>query len=196
VIGSLGGLGGLGDLLVGDPLRATLAAAPGIVLLFALLARRARARGAEPLPAGWARFALGALAALALAALARGPLGLDDATPAIAAGLMGLAAVHAALQTRALRPLLGSRMPARPSVLFFLLPALLYEIELAIARQCDRNWRGDGRCHRSFRCRILCACQPWKHCWNTSSQTSREERTSRNHFLLTFYRNLLVQSGS
>jgi hypothetical protein len=124
--GGFGGPGGLGDLLAGDPLGSTLAAAPVVVLLFALLARQARARGADLLPAGWTRFALAALAALGVAALARGPLCLDGATPAIAAGFLGLAAVHSALQTRALRPLLGDRVPARPSLLFFALPAVLY----------------------------------------------------------------------
>lgn len=109
-----------------DPLRGTLLALPAVVVAFAGLALAARARGARALPGSWVGFALAALAALVVASLARVPLGLAEATPALAAGLAGLAAAHAAVQVRALRPLLGERVPARPSVLFFALPAVLY----------------------------------------------------------------------
>ena len=109
-----------------DPLRGTLLAAPLAVAAFTALAAAARARGARPLPGAWVGFALAALAALVAAALARVPLGLGEATPGLAAGLAGLAAAHAAVQVHALRPLLGARVPARPSVLFFAVPAVLY----------------------------------------------------------------------
>lgn len=109
-----------------DPLRSSLAAVPLVAAAFAVLHRAARRRGARRLAPALLRFEAAALAALVAAALARGPLGLSEATPALAAGLLGLAVLHAAAELRALRPLLGERLGERPSVLFFALPALLY----------------------------------------------------------------------
>jgi len=117
-----------------DPLLTTLAALPFAAAAFAAIDRAARRRRGRPLPAALVRFELGALAALVAAALARGPLGLRAATPALAAGLLGLAVVHAAAQLYALRPLLGDPdgprpdpgPGRRPSLLFFALPAVLY----------------------------------------------------------------------
>lgn len=124
-----------------DPLRSTLAAVPLAVAAFAALHRTARRRGARRIPPGLLRFESGALAGLAAAALARGPLGLTGATPALAAGLLGLAVLHAAAQLRALRPLLGERLAGRPSVLFFAVPAVLY---LAILPWAAERRQPDG----------------------------------------------------
>jgi len=109
-----------------DPLGSTLAAVPLAVAAFAALRRAARRQGARRLCPGLLRFEAAALVALVAAALARGALGLREATPALAAGLLGLAVFHAAAELRALRPLLGERLGGRPSVLFFALPAVLY----------------------------------------------------------------------
>jgi hypothetical protein len=109
-----------------DPLRSTLAAVPLAVAAFAVLHRAARRRGARRIPPALLRLEAAALIALVAAGLARSPLGLPEVTPALAAGLLGLAVVHAALQLRALRPLLGERAAARPSLLFLALPAVLY----------------------------------------------------------------------
>lgn len=123
-----------------DPLRGTLAAVPGVVAAFAAFDLAARRRGALRLGPEWLRLELGALALLVAAGLARTVLGLGATTPALGAGFVGLAAVHAALQVRALRPLLdapgrvGSRLRA-PSVLFLVLPALLYVAALPWAAE-------------------------------------------------------------
>ncbi len=124
-----------------DPLRSTLVVLPLAAAAFAVLHRAARRRGGRPIPPGVLQFEAGALAVLVAAALARAPLGLAEATPAVAAGLLGLAVFHAAVQLRALRPLLGDRLPSRPSVLFFAVPAVLY---LAILPWAAERRQPDG----------------------------------------------------
>ena len=113
-----------------DPLRSTLLVLPAAVAAFAALAWLARRRGARPIPPALLRFELAALAALTAAALAREPLGLAEATPAVAAALLGLAVAHAGVQLHALRPLLderpGQARRGRPSLLFLAVPAVLY----------------------------------------------------------------------
>lgn len=123
-----------------DPLRATLAVVPLVIAAFAALDLAARRRGALPLRADRVRLELAAAAVLVGAGLARTALGLGQATPALAAALVALAGAHAALQMRALRPLLDRSPRAVPSPLFFVLPAILYLAALpwaAESRQPD-----------------------------------------------------------
>jgi hypothetical protein len=69
---------------------------------------------------------LGALTVLWVLIFARPHLSLALADEVLAAGLLLVLAFRVARQTAALRPLLGERLPSRPSVLFFLLPLTVY----------------------------------------------------------------------
>jgi hypothetical protein len=69
---------------------------------------------------------LGALAILWVLILARSHLSLALADEVLAAGLLLVLGCRVARQTAALRPLLGERLPGRPSILFFLLPLTVY----------------------------------------------------------------------
>ncbi|MFP3941876.1 MAG: hypothetical protein ACLF0P_16395 [Thermoanaerobaculia bacterium] len=109
-----------------DPLRSTLVVLPAAAGAFAALHRLARRQGARRLSPALVRFELVALVAVAAAGLARTPLGLSAATPALAAALAGLGILHGASQAWALRPLLERPGHRRLSLLFFALPAVLY----------------------------------------------------------------------
>ena len=61
-----------------------------------------------------------------LATLGRRHLGLDGAEALIAAGYLLLLGQRVVRQVLVLRPLLGFRLPERPSALFFLLPLVVY----------------------------------------------------------------------
>jgi len=142
-------LGGIGD---GDPFRWTLALLPLVVLALAWIARACRRRGGRRLPP---RLVLGEAVALVLLVtviLGHRSLGIADAAPALAAALFALLGVHVLAQVVALRPLLGAgggdpaaqdRRAAhgRPSVLFFVLPLVVY---CAVLPWSAENRQPDG----------------------------------------------------
>ena len=109
-----------------DPLRGTLALLPAVAAGFWAIHRAGIAAGGRAIPAGARAAGLAALALLALLALGRPHLGLPLAAEAIAAGLALVLAHRVGAQLLALRPLLGSELPDRPSPLFFLLPLAAY----------------------------------------------------------------------
>lgn len=113
-------------LAADDPFRATLAALPLVLAAFAALHRAGRRAGGRAIPLARRAWELPAVAALALAALARPHLGLPFAGEALAAGFAIVLFHRAALQLVALRPLLGAQVPRRPSALFFFLPLVVY----------------------------------------------------------------------
>ena len=108
----------------GDALAGSLATLPAVAALLAFVAWWGRRRGARRLPPRWLASAAAALALLGAASLAHRSLPLPDARPVLAAALFALVLAHAAVQLRALRPLLDG--PGRPSALFLLLPFAVY----------------------------------------------------------------------
>ncbi|HEV7508174.1 MAG TPA: hypothetical protein VGS07_25045 [Thermoanaerobaculia bacterium] len=82
--------------------------------------------GARSLSSAGTAGELGALAILWVLIFARPHLSLALADEVLAAGLLLVLACRVARQTLALRPLLGDRLPGRPSVLFFFLPLTVY----------------------------------------------------------------------
>lgn len=129
------GLGALVSLLAipglpladGDPLRGTLAFLPLLIAGFTELDVRIRAAGGRrisPLATGGE---LAALTGLVLAALIRPWLGLPErCATVIFCGLLLVLGHRVLHEVPRLRPLLGSRLPRRPHVAFFLLPWLVY----------------------------------------------------------------------
>ncbi|HMB55570.1 MAG TPA: hypothetical protein VKU40_19790 [Thermoanaerobaculia bacterium] len=113
-----------------DPFAGTLAVLPAIVAALLVLDREVRRRGARAAnhrAAAWWPAAEGAaLVALAGFTLGRGALALDTADAALAAGWLLLLAQRVWRQVVALRPLLGRRLPERPSLVFFFLPLVVY----------------------------------------------------------------------
>ncbi|HEX4966766.1 MAG TPA: hypothetical protein VF173_38505 [Thermoanaerobaculia bacterium] len=105
-----------------DAFRGTLTILP---LILAVL-REIHLRGPRPL--SWAGTAgeLAGLVILGVLVFTRSHLSLALADEVLAAGLLLILAVRVARQTRALRPLLGDRLPGRPSFLFFCLPLTVY----------------------------------------------------------------------
>lgn len=83
---------------------------------------------------------LTALTVLVLLILGRSHLGLGNEA-ALAAGLLLVLGSRVARQTVAFRPLLGAKIPGRPSVLFFFLPLTVY---LAILPWSARHRQPDG----------------------------------------------------
>jgi len=82
--------------------------------------------GGRPLSRAGTAAELGALAILWVLILARSHLSLALADDVLAAGLLLVLACRVTRQTVALRPLLGERLPGRPSILFFFLPLTVY----------------------------------------------------------------------
>ncbi|HJX27766.1 MAG TPA: hypothetical protein VJ885_07630, partial [Thermoanaerobaculia bacterium] len=113
-------------LPAGDPFRGTLGVLPLVLAGLWAIARWTVRLGGAPLSrsASWGELAT--LAVLLLGVLARPVLGLGRVAEALAAGLLLVLAHRLTRQTVALRPLLGERLPRRPSVLFFLLPLVAY----------------------------------------------------------------------
>jgi hypothetical protein len=105
-----------------DAFRGTLTILP---LVLAAL-REIRRWGGRSLSRAGTAGELGALAVLWVSIFARPHLSLALADEALAAGLLLVLGYRVARQTAALRPLLGERLPGRPSVLFFLLPLTVY----------------------------------------------------------------------
>jgi hypothetical protein len=109
-----------------DPFRGTLALLPLILGALHEIQRWTAQRGGERLSAPGTAGELGALAVLVLLILGRHHLGLGRSDEALAAGLLLVLACRVARQARAFRPLLGERLPKRPSSLFFFLPLAVY----------------------------------------------------------------------
>lgn len=107
-------------------MRLTLAVLPLVMGAFWLIRRLAVRAGGRDLSRGGTGSELAALAALVLAALSAPHLGLAHAERAVAAGFALVLAHRLVRQLLALRPLLGKELPARPSLLFFLLPLVAY----------------------------------------------------------------------
>lgn len=124
-----------------DPFHGTLSILPLLLAGFHQLHRWTVRQGGRALSAAGGAGELVALGLLVLLALARPHLGLARADEAVAAGLLLVLGHRAAGQTVALRPLLGDRLPGRPSVLFLLLPFLVY---LAILPWSARHRQPDG----------------------------------------------------
>ena len=104
----------------------TLAMLPLVVAGLATLERAALRRGARPASA-WLRGAqaVALLGSLGLVA-ARSRIGVLVPAPIVATGLFVLLAWNVGTLLPRLRPLLGRRLPARPSLVFFWLPFLVY----------------------------------------------------------------------
>ena len=127
-------------LAVDDPFRGTLVLLPLILGgLREIHHWGVRLGGRRLSPEGTAA-ELGALAFLVLLVLARSHLGLGH-EKVLAAGFLLVLGCRVARQTVALRPILGEKLPGRPSVLFFLLPFVVY---LAILPWSARHRQPDG----------------------------------------------------
>jgi hypothetical protein len=109
-----------------DPLADTLVLLPMLLAAFYLVHRLGVRVGARELSRAGTAGELAALALLLAIAFARPTLGLPHADEAIAAGLLLVLAHRLSRQLPALRPLLGHRLGARPSSLFFWLPLTAY----------------------------------------------------------------------
>lgn len=109
-----------------DPLRFTLVLLPFLVAGFREIAVWTVRAGGRRLPAAVSAAELLALAAWSTAVLGRRSWGLAHADEALAAFLVLVLAHRTGRQLLALRPLLGRRLPKRPSLLFFLLPFAVY----------------------------------------------------------------------
>jgi hypothetical protein len=128
-------------LAPGDPFRGTLAIVPLVLAALATIQGAAERRGARRLAPAATAAELAALGLLVLLVLARPHLGLGGCDEALAAGLLLVLAHRLARQLRAARPLLGERLPDRPSAVFFLLPLVLY---LAILPWSTGHRQPDG----------------------------------------------------
>jgi hypothetical protein len=124
-----------------DPFHGTLALLPVILGGLREIHRWGARLGGRPLGAAATAGELGALAVLVLLVFARPTLSLGGMDEGLAAGLALVLTCRVARQTVALRPLLGERLPRRPSVLFFLLPLTAY---LAILPWSTRHRQPDG----------------------------------------------------
>lgn len=124
-----------------DPFYGTLAILPLVLLGLAAVHRLGARRGAERLSAAGTAGELAALGLLVLLVLARPHLGLARVEEVVAAGMLLVLGYRLTRQTLALRPLLGARLPDRPSPLFFLLPLVAY---LAIAPWSAAHRQPDG----------------------------------------------------
>ena len=123
------------------PLRGTLVLLPLLLGGFREIRRWTVRLGGGDLAPREVAGELAALGALVLLALARPHLGLARAEEALAAGFLLVLAHRVTRQVLALRPLLGSRLPGRPSALFFFLPLAVY---LAILPWSARHRQPDG----------------------------------------------------
>jgi hypothetical protein len=143
VLGAAASLGWLAAraLPPDDAFHGTLAVLPLILAGLSEIRRWTERRGGRPLAPGGTAGELAALVVLVLAVTARSHLALARADEALAAGLLLVLAHRLARQVRALRPLLGDRVPRRPSILFFLLPLTAY---LAVLPWSARHRQPDG----------------------------------------------------
>ena len=130
----------LAPLAGDDPFRGTLVLLPLILGGLREIHRWGARLGGGRLSREGTAAELGALVFLVLVVLARSHLGLGH-EKVLAAGLLLVLGCRVARQTVALRPLLGEKLPGRPSVLFFLLPLAVY---LAILPWSARHRQPDG----------------------------------------------------
>jgi hypothetical protein len=124
-----------------DPFRGTLVVLPLILGALCAIHRWGARLGGGRLGVASTAGELGALAVLILLVLARPHLALPAMDETLAAGLLLVLGCRVARQTIALRPLLGERLPRRPSILFVLLPLTVY---LAILPWSTRHRQPDG----------------------------------------------------
>jgi hypothetical protein len=125
----------------GDPLAGTLRLLPWLLAGFYAIGRLAVRQGARRLARTGSVIELVVLALAVAAALVRPVLGLAHADLVIAGGLLLVLAHRVMRQMLALRPLLGSRLGARPAALFFWLPLAAY---LAILPWSAAHRQPDG----------------------------------------------------
>jgi len=128
-------------LAADDPFRGTLVLLPLVLGALREIHRWSRRWGGRELDARGTAGELGTLAILTVLAIARPHLSLAGMDEVLASGLLLVLGVRVARQTVALRPLLGDRLPQRPSILFFLLPFVAY---LAILPWSARHRQPDG----------------------------------------------------
>jgi hypothetical protein len=128
-------------LAAGDPFRGTLVVLPFVLGSLREIHRWGARRGGRTLGTRATAGELGALSVLVLLVLARPHLGIAGSAEPLAAGLLLVMGSRVARQTLALRPLLGDRLPRRPSLLFLLLPFVVY---LAILPWSTRHRQPDG----------------------------------------------------
>jgi hypothetical protein len=125
-----------------DPFRGTLVVLPLILAGLREIHRWGARLGGRTLGARTTAGELGALTALVLAVLARPHLSIAGMDEILAAGLLLVLGSRVARQVLALRPLLGvDRLPRRPSILFFLLPFVVY---VALLPRSARHRQPDG----------------------------------------------------
>jgi hypothetical protein len=125
-----------------DPFRGTLVVLPLVLAALREIHRWGARLGGRTLGARTTAGELGALTALVLAVLARPHLSIAGMDEVLAAGLLLVLGCRVARQTLALRPLLGGdRLPRRPSILFFLLPFVVY---IALLPWSARHRQPDG----------------------------------------------------
>jgi hypothetical protein len=124
-----------------DPFRGTLAVLPLILSALREIHRWGARLGGRRLGVAATAGELGALAVLILLVLVRPHLSLAGMDEVLAAGLLLVLGCRVARQAAALRPLLGDRLPRRPSLLFFLLPLTVY---IAILPWSARHRQPDG----------------------------------------------------
>jgi len=134
-------LPGLLPLEGADPFRGTLLVLPLILGALREIHRWGAWLGGRRLGVAGTAGELGALAVLILLVLVRPHLSLAGMDEVLAAGLLLVLGCRVARQTAALRPLLGDRLPRRPSILFFLLPLTVY---IAILPWSARHRQPDG----------------------------------------------------
>ncbi|HEX3130584.1 MAG TPA: hypothetical protein VH394_24815 [Thermoanaerobaculia bacterium] len=114
------------SLAPGDPFRGTLLILPLILAALAWIHRRSVRQGVRPLDRAGTIGELVALGILVLLIAIRPHLNLGRAEDVLAAGLLLVLGHRIFRQVRALRPLLGYRVPDWPSAAFFLLPLVAY----------------------------------------------------------------------
>jgi hypothetical protein len=124
-----------------DPFRGTLVVLPLILAALREIHRWGVRLGGRRLGIAATAGELGTLAVLVLLVLARPHLSLAGMDEVLAAGLLLVLGSRVARQAAALRPLLGDRLPRRPSVLFLLLPLTVY---IAILPWSARHRQPDG----------------------------------------------------
>lgn len=124
-----------------DPFHGTLVILPLLLAGLREIRRWTKRLGGTPLAEAGTAGELAALALLVLLVLARPHLALARADEVVAAGFLLVLAHRLARQVAALRPLLGSRVPRRPSALFFFLPLAAY---LAILPWSTGHRQPDG----------------------------------------------------
>jgi hypothetical protein len=128
-------------LAADDPFHGTLVVLPLVLAALREIHRWGARLGGLTLGARATAGELGALSGLVLLVLARPHLGIAGSPELLAAGLLLVLASRVTRQTLALRPLLGERLPRRPSLLFLLLPFVVY---LAILPWLTRHRQPDG----------------------------------------------------